>query len=120
MKEVGIGEIRNKKKLLYRIDDGVPPTVLLLAHIHNFIRDCLIHTEPQSRLVAGDLSRNLSEARRDARRILDSQGRRASDNPYLNFLDNFWETQFFLDPIPATHDLRKLFIETVAFIEANT
>jgi len=105
---------KTEMELLMKIEDGVPPSVHLLSHVTDFIRDSLKGIDSPN-----SLSIHLSEARENARKILDSQERRVRNDAYLKYLNKLQELLFSYAR-PSVPELNKLYSKTMIFMDANT
>lgn len=105
---------KTEMELLMKIEDGVPPSVHLLSHVTDFIRDSLKGIDSPN-----SLSIHLSEARENARKILDSQERRVRNDSYLKYLNKLQELLFSYAR-PSVPELNKLYSKTMIFMDANT
>ena len=123
MMELTIEEIQKRKELITEIENGVPPNLLLLARIADFIRDSLI--DAPSILVL-----HIQEARAHAKKVHQAylnffrfqpeRMERPEENAYLKYLDKFQEDFIFWDSRPSTADLSSLYDKTMEFLEAYT
>ena len=104
---------KTEKELLLIIEDGVPPSVHLLSHVTDFIRDSLKGIDSPN-----SLSIHLSEARENARKILDSQDQRSGNDSYLKYLNKLQELLFSYAK-PSVPELNKLYSKTMVFLDAN-
>lgn len=104
---------KTEKELLMKIEDGIPPSVHLLSHVSDFIRNSLKGIDSPN-----SLSVHLSEARENASKILDSQERRASSDSYLKYLNKLQELLFSYAR-PSVPELNKLYSKTMVFLDAN-
>ena len=77
---------KTEKELLMKIEDGITPSIHLLSHVSDFIRDSLKGIDSPN-----SLSIHLSEARENARKILNSQERRGSNDSYFKYLNKLQE-----------------------------
>ncbi len=120
MEKLSIREIQNGKELLAKIEDGIPPSVFLLTHITDFVRNSLLGIDPP-----GVLANHLSAARDNAQKIFDSfegsyESRvKAKNNSYIDYLTKFHESFLFIEK-PTIPELDTLFEKSMAFIEAYT
>ena len=119
-------EERNRV-LLTKIEDDIPPTVHLLSHISDLIRDCLnAHLalsdakEPMKHHQIHDIFGHLNSASKSARKILVSQNLKTYKDPFLDFLTDFQESHFLFDPLPSITELENLYDKMMLFIATNT
>ena len=102
----------------------MPPNLLLLAHIANFIRDSLI--DAPSILVL-----HIQEARAHTKKVLQLYSEffvaiqpdrleRHDENSYIKYLEKFLEEFIFGIFVPSTAKLSSLYDKTMDFLEAYT
>ena len=122
--ELTIEEIHTRRALIKEVENGVPPNLLLLAHIADFIRDSLIDAP-------SILSIHVQEARAHAKKVLQAYSEffssiqpekmeRPDENSYLKFLEKFQEDFLFGDSRPSTSELSNLYRKTMTFLETYT
>ena len=112
-----------RNKLLAQIEDGIPPSVHLLAHVSDLIRDCLnahlTSDGPMKPTQVHLVFDHISAAWENARKILDSPKQVCGD-PFLAFLTELRENHFVLDPLPSISELEILYDKTMVFIATHT
>lgn len=112
-----------RNKLLAQIEDGIPPSVHLLSHVSDLIRDCLnahlTSVGPMRPTQVQLVFDHISAAWDNARKILDSPKKVCGD-PFLAFLTELRENHFVLDPLPSINELEALYDKTMVFIATHT
>lgn len=112
-----------RNNLLAKIEDGIPPSVLLLSHVSDLIRDCLkahlTSDGPMKPTQVQLVFDHTSAAWENARKILDSPKKVCGD-PFLAFLTELRENHFVLDPLPSINELDSLYDKTMVFIATHT
>ena len=122
--ELTIEQIHQRKELIAEVENGVPSNLLLLAHVHDFIRDSLIDAP-------SILAIHLQEAQAHAKKVLQSHSglfssvqpermEQSNENFYLKFLEKFQEDFLFEDSRPSTTELSNLYRKTMTFLENYT
>ena len=109
-----------RNKLLAQIEEGIPPSVYLLSNVSDLIRDCLdahlTSSGPMKPTQVQIVFDHISEARKSARKILDSP----KNDPFLAFLTELRENHFVLDQLPSINELEILYDKTMVFIATHT
>ena len=121
--ELTIEEIHQRKELIKEVEIGVPPNLLLLAHVADFIRDSLIDCP-------SILATHLQEVRANARKVLQSyldffrfqseRMERPDENAYIQYLEKLYEDFLFGDSRPSTNELSNFYRKTMEFLESYT